>query len=86
MACARRSGMSGNSIETLAKNGIKVLPLLWGREEQIDKDVTRYIRDGDASEMVHSLLTQVGQKVHILRGYKLRSPHAPEAGIRYDGL
>ncbi|PKS10194.1 hypothetical protein jhhlp_001944 [Lomentospora prolificans] len=86
MACAYRSGMSGTSIETLAKNGVKILPLLWGNEEHSERELTRYTREGDASEMAHSLLSQVGQRVHVLRGHRLRSPYSPEAGIRYDGI
>ncbi|KAF5016181.1 hypothetical protein F66182_12219 [Fusarium sp. NRRL 66182] len=33
-----------------------------------------------------SLVTQVGSTIRILRGYRLRSPFAPKAGVRYDGL
>ncbi|ODA78831.1 hypothetical protein RJ55_06215 [Drechmeria coniospora] len=47
--------------------------------------MVKYTREGRASDMHVSLISQVGTQVRILRGCNLKSPLAPEAGIRYDG-
>lgn len=86
MACAYRHGMEGDSISNLKINGVRVLALLWGKEEPVNSEIVRYTREGSASDVVSSLLTQVGQPCHLLRGYKLRSPFSPVVGIRYDGM
>lgn len=36
--------------------------------------------------MHYSLVTQVGQRMKVLRGFRLKSLFAPVAGLRYDGL
>lgn len=36
--------------------------------------------------MHYSLVSQVGQKMKVLRGFRLKSMYAPVAGLRYDGL
>lgn len=86
MACAKRHGIEGETMEDLSINGTKVLPLLWGKEETIPSDLVKYTREGSASEMLYSLLTHVGRPSHVLRGYQLRGPFSPTAGIRYDGM
>lgn len=86
MASAYMHGMTGDSIENLKVNDTRVLPMLWGKEENFGLNVFRYIRDGRSSDVVYSLLSHVGHRVHVLRGYRLRSKFAPVAGIRYDGV
>ncbi|SPO04495.1 uncharacterized protein DNG_07180 [Cephalotrichum gorgonifer] len=89
MAGAYIQGMTGDSIENLSFGGTKVLPILWGKEEVMGPDhpdLVRYVRDGKYGDMIFSLISHVGRRVHLLRGYKLRSPFAPAAGIRYDGV
>ncbi|OBS18543.1 hypothetical protein FPOA_10271 [Fusarium poae] len=73
LACAHRDGIVDSNREkpTKGKYGVAVLPLLTG-QENIDYD------DG--------AIRYVGATFRILRGYHLRSPFAPKAGIRYDGL
>ncbi|KAF4991173.1 hypothetical protein FGRMN_7978 [Fusarium graminum] len=73
LACAHRDGIVGSARErpTKGKYGVAALPLLTG-QENIDYD------DG--------CIRYVGATFRILRGYRLRSPFAPKAGIRYDGL
>jgi hypothetical protein len=79
--------MVGGSIQTLATyNGTKLLPLLEGKEVDVGRNTVKYTRHGTAAQMVPSLLSNIGQRVHILRGHELRSPYAPSAGIRYDGM
>ncbi|OLN83695.1 hypothetical protein CCHL11_09736 [Colletotrichum chlorophyti] len=88
LACAHRDGMLGTAVEkpTKGKYGITALPLLTGCEEHIRSGVFRYVREGRLSDMHVSLLTQVGTQIRILRGYRLKSTLAPQAGVRYDGL
>lgn len=60
--------------------------MLTGREEDLPDGKTVYIREGEAHEMHTTLISQVGQKIRILRGWRLKSMRTPKAGIRYDGL
>lgn len=59
--------------------------MLTGREEDLPDGKVVYIREGKSHEMHNNLVSQVGQKVRILRGFRLKSLRAPKAGIRYDG-
>lgn len=59
--------------------------MLTGREEDLPDGKTVYIREGKAHEMHNNLISQVGQKIRILRGFRLKSMRTPKAGIRYDG-
>lgn len=59
--------------------------MLTGREEGLPDGRSVYIREGEAREMHNNLVSQVGQKIRILRGFRLKSLHTPKAGIRYDG-
>ncbi|MBE3046048.1 hypothetical protein IMZ48_26610 [Candidatus Bathyarchaeota archaeon] len=86
MACAKRHGIEGESVNDLSINGMKVLPLLWGTEESITGDLVQYTREGSDCDMMYSLLTHVGRASHVLRGYQLQSPFSPSVGIRYDGM
>ena len=86
MACVKKHGVEGESIETLSINGTRVLPLLWGKEETITSDLVKYTREGSSKEMMYSLLAHVGRQSHVLRGYQLRGPFSPTVGIRYDGM
>lgn len=90
MACAHRDRIVVNELEkpTTTKYGNTVLPLLTGREEILDgdPDKTRYIREGKLSTMYFTLFTKTKDPLRIIRGYRLRSEFAPEAGVRYDGL
>ncbi|KAL0932012.1 uncharacterized protein CTRU02_212965 [Colletotrichum truncatum] len=88
LACAHRDGIIGTAVEkpTKGKYGITTLPLLTDREEHVHGNLYRYVREGNLSDMHISLLTQVGTQIRILRGYRLKSSLAPQAGVRYDGL
>ncbi|KAK3356924.1 PUA-like domain-containing protein [Lasiosphaeria hispida] len=88
MACAHRDGIVGSELEkpTTGRYDNSALPLLTGREEQVDDGKVKYYRQGGLSDMHVSLLCHTGRNIRVLRGYRLRSSYAPQAGIRYDGL
>ncbi len=88
IACAYRDGIVGNEVEkpTKGQYGMSALPLLTGREEVQEGNRVRYIREGNLPDMHNSLITQTGNQIRILRGYRLKSIYAPAAGVRYDGL
>ncbi|KAI1168602.1 hypothetical protein F5B18DRAFT_187334 [Nemania serpens] len=88
ITCAERDGIVNSSLETPTKGcyGFTALPLLTGSEELIRHNIVRYVREGHTSDMHTSLISQVGRKIRIIRGYRLKSIFAPEAGLRYDGL
>lgn len=91
MACAQRDGIVACPVEqpTKGRYAITTLPLLTGKEELLrdnGPDVVKYIRKGRSSDMHIPLISQVGRRIRILRGYRLKSLYAPVAGVRYDGL
>lgn len=88
MGCAHRDGIVGAAFERATKGryGVAALALLTGREEDISDEKSVYIREGPANEMHNNLVSQVGQKTRILRGFRLQSICAPKAGVRYDGV
>ncbi|KAI0446037.1 hypothetical protein F4803DRAFT_505397 [Xylaria telfairii] len=88
ITCAERDGIVSSSLEipTTGCYGFTALPLLTGSEEVVRHNTVRYVREGRASDMHVPLISQVGRKILIIRGYKLKSIFAPEAGLRYDGL
>ncbi|KAI1313588.1 PUA-like domain-containing protein [Xylaria venustula] len=88
ITCAERDGIVNSSLETPTKGcyGITALPLLTGSEEVIRHDTMKYIREGRSPDMHVPLISQVGRKIRIIRGHKLKSIFAPAAGLRYDGL
>ncbi|KAF6842807.1 hypothetical protein CMUS01_02733 [Colletotrichum musicola] len=88
LACAHRDGILGTAVEkpTKGRYGVSALPLLTGREEHVRGNLYRYVREGRLSDMHVSLITQVGSQIRILRGYRLKSTLAPQAGVRYDGV
>ncbi|KAI0603472.1 PUA-like domain-containing protein [Biscogniauxia sp. FL1348] len=88
ITCAERDGIVASSLEmpTKGRYGITALPLLTGQEELIRYNTVKYIREGQSSNMHIALISQVGRQIRILRGYRLKSILAPEAGVRYDGL
>lgn len=89
LACAHRDGIVDSNREkpTKGKYGVAALPLLTGQEDiDYDDGAIRYVRQGRIADIHVSLISQVGATFRILRGYHLRSPFAPKAGIRYDGL
>ncbi|KAI0383122.1 hypothetical protein F5Y04DRAFT_270178 [Hypomontagnella monticulosa] len=90
IACAERDGMVASSLEkpSTGRYGrtITVLPLLTGREELVRTDTYKYVREGRAADTHIALISQVGRQIRVLRGYRLKSILAPEAGVRYDGL
>ena len=58
-----------------------------GREEiQSSTGRVQYTRESKLEDAPVSLISQVGSKIRILRGHRLKSPLAPSCGIRYDGL
>jgi hypothetical protein len=80
--------MVGSASETPTKGryGCAILPLLTGEEVQVDENTIKYIRTGRLRDTHISLLSQVGYQIKVLRGYRLKSVTAPQAGVRYDGL
>lgn len=57
-----------------------------GFEEELPDGQTEYIRRGNQRDMHYAVLSQVGRKTKLLRGFRLKSIYAPDAGVRYDGL
>ncbi|KAI0480465.1 hypothetical protein GGR56DRAFT_626219 [Xylariaceae sp. FL0804] len=88
ITCAGRDGIVASSFEksTKGRYGISALPLLTGQEELVRPNVFKYTRQGRLSDMHIALISQVGRQIRILRGYRLKSIFAPQAGVRYDGL
>ncbi|KAI1351659.1 hypothetical protein F5Y01DRAFT_324918 [Xylaria sp. FL0043] len=88
ITCAERDGIVNSSLETPTKGcyGFTALPLLTGSEEVIRDNTVKYVREGRSCDMHIPLISQVGRKIRIIRGYKLKSIFAPAAGLRYDGL
>ncbi|GAP89601.1 hypothetical protein SAMD00023353_3500080 [Rosellinia necatrix] len=88
LTCAERDGIVNSSLEipTKGRYGFTALPLLTGSEELIRSNTVKYVREGRTSDMHIPLISQVGRKIRVIRGYKLKSAFAPEAGLRYDGL
>ncbi|KAI0406723.1 PUA-like domain-containing protein [Xylaria palmicola] len=88
ITCAERDGIVNSSLETPTTGcyGFTALPLLTGSEELIREDTVKYVREGRTPDMHIPLISQVGRKIRIIRGYRLKSIFAPQAGLRYDGL
>lgn len=88
IGCAHRDGIVGAASQkpTKGRYGVAALPLLTGSEERLADGRTEYYNHGKQHEMFYNLLTQVGQKTKVLRGFRLKSMYAPVAGLRYDGL
>ncbi|KAI1106275.1 PUA-like domain-containing protein [Jackrogersella minutella] len=88
ITCAERDGIVASSFErpTKGRYGITTLPLMTGQEEMMRPNTYKYVREGEAADMHIALISQVGREVRVLRGYRLKSILAPQAGVRYDGL
>ncbi|KAI0887355.1 uncharacterized protein GGS22DRAFT_186187 [Annulohypoxylon maeteangense] len=88
LTCAERDGIVASSFEkpTKGRYGITALPLMTGQEEMIRPNTYKYVRVGRAKDMHIALISQVGRQIRVLRGYRLKSILAPQAGVRYDGL
>lgn len=88
IGCAHRDGIVGAAFEkpTKGRYGVAALPLLTGSEERLSDGTIEYCRRGTQQEMHYNLITQVGKKTKVLRAFRLKSMHAPVAGLRYDGL
>ncbi|KAF3063600.1 hypothetical protein GL218_01689 [Daldinia childiae] len=88
ITCAERDGMVASSLEVPTKGRycITTLPLLTGQEEWLRGDTYKYVREGRSGDMHIALISQVGRQIRVLRGYRLKSILAPQAGVRYDGL
>lgn len=88
VGCAHRDGIVGAAFErpTKGRYGVAALPLLTGSEERLSDGRIEYCRHGTQQDMHYNLITQVGQKTKVLRGFRLKSMYAPVAGLRYDGL
>ncbi|KAI0159362.1 PUA-like domain-containing protein [Pestalotiopsis sp. NC0098] len=90
IVCAQRDGIVGGPMEkaTSGLYGITALPLLTGREEiqSRNPNFVKYIREGGPLDMHIPLISKVGRQIRVLRGYRLKSVFAPQAGLRYDGL
>ncbi|KAJ0118496.1 hypothetical protein J7T55_009279 [Diaporthe amygdali] len=85
IGCAHRDGIVGDAFEkpTKGRYGVAVLPLLTGSEEELPDGKLEYCRRGTQREMHYNLITQVGQKTKVLRGFRLKSVYAPVAGLSY---
>ncbi|KAI0902311.1 hypothetical protein F4806DRAFT_490783 [Annulohypoxylon nitens] len=88
ITCAERDGIVASSFETPTKGryGIMTLPLMTGQEEMMRPNTYKYVREGRSADMHIGLISQVGRQIRVLRGYRLKSILAPQAGVRYDGL
>ncbi|KAI1212932.1 PUA-like domain-containing protein [Annulohypoxylon truncatum] len=88
ITCAERDGIVASSFEipTKGRYGITTLPLMTGQEEMMRPNTYKYVREGRAPDMHIALISQVGRQIRVLRGYRLKSILAPQAGVRYDGL
>lgn len=89
ISCLHRDGVVSSHLETptIGDHEPFVLPLLTGVEDYYPYyDSVRFKKVGRPFEMHPSLLSRVGRQVRVLRGHRLKSPLAPKAGIRYDGL
>jgi hypothetical protein len=90
MWCASRDGIVGDPLKIVTRGRsqeITALALLSGTETSGPTlDTYEYTRQGRANEMNFSILSQHGRPIRLLRGYRLKSRYAPEAGVRYDGL
>ncbi|KAM7205061.1 hypothetical protein V8F33_001302 [Rhypophila sp. PSN 637] len=87
IACAHRDGFVATDLEkpTIRDHDHTALPLLTGREEILTDHSVKYIRVGKLGDVHHSLFSQIGKKIHLMRGYQLKSDLAPTEGVRYDG-
>jgi hypothetical protein len=66
--------------------GIPTIPLPKGIEiHDAVAGCLRYTVEGPLKDLKLRLQGKVGQIVRLLRGHKLKSLLAPEAGIQYDG-
>jgi hypothetical protein len=70
-------------IVTVLPNGIIVLPLLSGQEDNTE-EATIIVKEGTLQQ-AHIRLMSVKGSIKVLRGHTLKSKHAPAVGIRYDG-
>ncbi|KAI1096396.1 PUA-like domain-containing protein [Rostrohypoxylon terebratum] len=88
ITCAERDGIVASSFETPTKGryGIMTLPLMTGQEEMVRPNTYKYVREGRSADMHIGLISQVGRQIRVLRGHRLKSILAPQAGVRYDGL
>ncbi|KAB5570291.1 hypothetical protein GE09DRAFT_1217732 [Coniochaeta sp. 2T2.1] len=93
LAAAHRDGIIGTQLEkpTKGKFGYTAIPLMTGKEEDVEADKVTYVREEKQQRKVPSLgdvsmLSLLGAKVRLLRGAGLQSVYAPTAGVRYDGV
>lgn len=76
---------------TRGRFGYTAIPLMTGREEDVEHDRVTYVREERQSRRIPSLgdapmLSLLGAQVRLLRGAELQSIYAPAAGVRYDGV
>jgi hypothetical protein len=93
LAAAHRDGIVGTQVEkpTKGRFGYTAIPLMTGKEEDVEVDRVTYVREERDQRKVPSLgdvsmLSLLGAKVRLLRGAGLQSVYAPTAGVRYDGV
>jgi hypothetical protein len=93
MAAAHRDGIVGTQLDkpTRGRFEYTAIPLMTGKEEDVDENRVTYVREEKQSRKVPSLgdvpmLSLLGAKVRLLRGARLQSDYAPAAGVRYDGV
>lgn len=93
LAAAYRDGIVGTPAAnpTRGKFAYTAIPLLTGREEDLQPDRTTYVQE-DGEERVLPYVGNVpmvkllGAEVRLLRVAGLKSAYAPIAGVRYDGM
>ena len=87
-----RDGIIGSASKriTADKDGTYAMILKDGEETQIgEQELTRYATSGGDRDVLQLSKAMIGDRrsvVRIIRSSKLRSPLAPTAGLRYDGL
>ena len=93
LAAAHRDGIVGTQVEnpTRGRFGYTAIPLMTGKEEDVEADRVTYVQEEKQQRKVPSLgdvpmLSLLGAKVRLLRGAGLQSAYAPTAGVRYDGV
>lgn len=89
LTCAYRDGIVCNDMGqfTASAKGIPTVCLIKGIEvEGTRTSTTKYVYEGSVKDLQLRLMSYFHKPVRVLRGYRLRSKHAPVAGIRYDGM
>lgn len=88
MYCCVRDGVvkSATEVVTLGRYGVTAMTMTEGVEvDGKQPDEVVFTIEGPSKKMPFALLT-TKQAIRVIRGSRLKSPYAPEVGVRYDGL